>query len=375
MFQRDNLNLVVSLVKGHHEAIRDQLTKTVFDFDSFYNFIAHHQLRGYVYSLLANSPTREAFPSDLVDHLQSFHVRRRTQNEQMIRELKLLSSTFSLAGQEFILLKGPYLAQRFYGSVDRRVFWDIDILVKRNELAHAAQILTRSGFKRTSRIILNTALTIYFTHALDFVKPGAAVDLHWALRNRPSYNFNYQDIWQEKQPFYLDDALLYVLSDEHALVLNLISIFNDLEVGKIRIRSFVDLYMMMRSINETVDWNQFLEDRKRDNVIKISVCMLDLFLTLFDCHGEFPKLAHAVSRKTSLLGITREGNIERLLRHSRVGLRHRMWAARFYEASRLRLLLWWIISSPFRRAAYRSGKSSQLKRDVRRLTRCIGLKS
>jgi len=36
MFQRENLSLVVSLVKGHHEAIRDQLNKTVFDFDSLY---------------------------------------------------------------------------------------------------------------------------------------------------------------------------------------------------------------------------------------------------------------------------------------------------------------------------------------------------
>jgi hypothetical protein len=375
MFQRDNLNLVVSLVKGHHEAIRDQLNKTVFDFDSFYDSIAHHQLRGYVYSLLANSPAREAFPSDLVDRLQSSYIRQRTKNEEMIRELKLLSSTFSRAGQEFILLKGPYMAQRFYGSLDRRAFWDIDILVKKNDLKQAAQLLTRSGFKRTSRTIFNKALTIYFTHALDFAKPGVAVDLHWALRNRPSYNFNYQDIWGKKQPFHLDDALLYVLSDQHALVLNLISIFNDIEVAKMRLRSFVDLYMMMRSINETVDWNQFLEDRKRENVIKISVCMLDVFLTLFDCRGEFPKLAHAVSRKTSLLGITREGSIERLLRHSRVGLRHRMWAARFYEASRLRLLLWWIISSPFRRAAYRSGKSARLKRVIRRLKSYIGLRS
>ena len=374
MFQRDNLNLVVSLVKGHHEAIRDQLNKTVFDFDSFYDFIAHHQLRGYVYSLLANSPAQEPFPSDLVDRLKSSYIRQRTKNEEMIRELKLLSSTFSRAGQEFILLKGPYMAQRFYGSLDRRVFWDIDILVKKNDLKQAAHLLTRSGFKRTSRIILNKALTIYFTHALDFAKPGVAVDLHWALRNRPSYNFNYQNIWGNRQPFHLDDALLYVLSDQHALVLNLISIFNDIEVAKMRLRSLVDLYMMTKAIDPTLDWNQFLEDREPENILKISVNMLDLLLSLFDCHREFPDLARVIYQRKGFLELNDPETVRKLMMYSRVGMPHRTWAARLYQGSRLRLLLWWIISSPFRRGAYRSGKSSRLKRDVRRLTRYIGLR-
>jgi hypothetical protein len=222
---------------------------------------------------------------------------------------------------------------------------------------------------------LNKALTIYFTHALDFAKPGVAVDLHWALRNRPSYNFNYQDIWGKKQPFRLDDTLLYVLSDQHALVLNLISMFNDLEVGKIRLKSFIDLYMMAKAVNDTLDWNQFLEDREPENILKISVNMLDLLLSLFNCHDEFPDLACAVSRRRSFLEFTDSQTIEKLMMHSRVGLTHRVRVARLYEASRPRLLLWWIISSPFRRAAYRSGKSARLKRDIRRLKSYIGLRS
>ena len=374
MFQRDNLNLVVSLAKGQHEVVRDQVTKGAFDFDSLYDFIAQHQLRGTVYPILANSPVCEAFPSDLIDRLESFYSRQRAKNEQMIRELKLLSSAFSRAGQGFILLKGPHLAQRYYGSLDSRVFWDIDILVKRNELAHAAQLLTRSGFKRTSHILLNKALTIYFTHALDFSKGGVAVDLHWALRNRPSYKFDYQDIWGKKRPFYLDDTLLYVLSDQHALVLNLISIFNDLEVGKLRLKSLIDLYMMTKAMDGSVDWNQFLADREPENVLKISVNVLNLFLTLFNSHGEFPDIASAVSRRRGLLEFTDPRTIEKLITHSRVGLTHRIRVARLYQVSRSRLLVWWILSSPFRRAAFRSGKVSRLKSDVRRLQRYFGMR-
>lgn len=373
MFQPDHLNLLVHLLKGNREAIHDQLSERAFDFEGFNEFLAQHRLQGFVYSLLANSPVRETFARDLVEHLKPFYNRQRTHNELLIQELKLLCSAFSLAGHEFILLKGLYLAERFYGGIDRRAFWDIDILVKKDDLTQAAQLLTRSGFKRTSRIFLHHALTIYFTHALDFAKSGVAVDLHWALRNRPSYNFDYQDIWERKRQFYLDDMTLYVLCDEHSLALELVSIFNDLEVGKIRLKSFIDLYMMTKAVNDTLDWSQFLEDRKQENVFKISVMMLDLLLRLFECHSEFPNLAHALSKGSHLLQVSDAKSVEKLLTLSRVGLIQRMRVARLYQASRLRLFLWWIISWPFRHAAYRSGKSFRPKKNVLRLKRNIGL--
>ncbi len=270
------------------------------------------------------------------------------------------------------MLKGPYMAQRFYGSLDRRVFWDIDILVEKNDLKQAAQLLTRSGFKRTSRIFLHQALTMYFAHALDFAKSGVTVDLHWALRNRPSYNFNYQAIWERKRQFHLEGMTLYVLCDEHSLALELVSIFNDLEVGKIRLKSFIDLYMMTKAMNETLNWSRFLEDRKQENVFKISVMMLDLLLRLFECHDEFPDLAHALTKVGRFLEAGDAKRVEELLTRPRVGLIQRMRVARLYQASRLRLLLWWIISWPFRHAAYRSGKSFRPKKNVLQLKRNIG---
>lgn len=374
MLQSAHLNLLVSLLKGHYEAVHDQLNDRGFDSEGFRDLLARHQLRGYVYSILTTSPAADAFPPDLIDSLKPFYIRQRTRNEQMMRELKLLSLTFSLAGQQFILLKGPYLAKRFYGDLDQRVFWDIDILIKRDELGRAKQLLTRSGFARQSWILFNELLTIYFTHALEFTKSGVTVDLHWTLKNRPSYTFNHQSIWDTKREFYFDDTVLYVLSDEYALVFTLISMFNDIEVGKIRLKSFVDLYKVIQALTPSLDWGQFLEDRKEENAFKISVNMLNLCLNLFDCHREFPDLARALSQRKSFVEATDAGTIERLLTHSRVGMTHRMWAARLYQGSRLRFLLWWMVSMPFRRAAFRSGKSSRLKRPMNRLRRHIGLK-
>ncbi len=369
-----NLGLLAAIAKGPDDAIRDRLNGQAFDFAGFADFLAKHHLRGYVYSMMADSPARHAFPQEVIDRLRTFTVKQAANRQRLITELKLLAADFSSAGQDFILLKGPYLAKRFYGDLNRRIFWDIDILVRKEDVEQAVRLLARRGFQRRSWILLHSRLTLAFTHALDFAKPGVSLDLHWALRNRPSYNFNYQEIWKTKRAFHLDDTPFYVLSDQYALVLALISIFNDIEVGKIRLRAFIDLRMMVRTINDAVDWSQFLDDRRREHIFTICINVLSLFLRLFDCSHEFPRLAKALAGHQDAVAIIDDSTMERLLDHARVGLRHRIWAARLYDGPRLRFILWWTVSIPFRRATYRAGKSARLKRDLRRLKQAIGLR-
>jgi len=374
MGQLDNITLLAFLLKGNHEAARDHLNRRELDFDSFNDFIAKHQIRPYLYSVLANSPARESFPPGLIDDLKAFYIRQKVRNELMVAELVQLSKQFSRAGQEFILLKGPHLAERFYGSLDRRAFWDIDILVRKRDFANAARLLQQCGFKRTSRVLIHERLATHFTHAFDFAKPCLAVDLHSALATRPSYAINYEQIWEQKEKLLLNGESFSVLSNEHTLLFTIISIFRDIEVSKIRLRSFLDLYMIVNAIQGHFDWDDFLEPRKRENLFRIALNILSLFLRLFACHDEFPDLAKALSRRESFLASTDEKTLGRLITHSHVGMTHRMWAARLYQGSRVRFLLWWMISMPFRRAAYRSGKLSRLKKSFNRLNRYLGLK-
>lgn len=374
MFQSDHVQLLLSLLKGNHEGARDQFNKRSCDLNGFREFVTRHHLSGYVYLILADSPAQQAFPPDFIDYLRSSYTRQRTKNDRMLKELKLLSSILSSAGQEFILLKGPYLAKRFYGGIDRRIFWDIDILIRRKDLARAAQLLQQDGFKRTSRVLIHELLATHFTHAFDFARPGLTVDLHWALGTRPSYDIDYEDIWEQREKLLLNGESFSVLSDEYSLLFTIISIFRDIEVSKIRLRSFLDLHMILKTIPYHFDWDGFLEARKREHLFKISLNILSLFLRLFACHDEFPDLARALSHRESSLVSTDEKTFWKLITHSRLGLAQRMWASRLYEGSRSRLLLWWIVSLPFRRAAYRTGKLSRLKRFLNRLNRYLGLK-
>lgn len=362
---KDNLDILSFLLKREYSAVRERVERGDFDFDCFQRFVARSQLRGYIYSVLADSTVRSAFPARLVDDLRSSYARGKKKGEDLLRELTLLSSKLTVAGQEFILLKGPYLAARFYGGIDRRTYWDIDVLVKRESLKQVQQLLTDSGYVRRSHVLVHERLSSYFTHAFDFAIGAVNLDLHWALSIHPSYRLNYQEIWMSRQPFYFADIRFFVLSDEYELVFNLISTFRDMERGALRLRSFVDLYMILKGTS--LDWSDFFERRKRENVSRICLNTLALFLNVLDCRDDFPQLATSIDReKDNRPDLNNRETAARLITPSRFGLRNKLWTFRSYETSALRAFLWWATSLPFRLVVYRPGKLSRFKRNIRR---------
>ena len=74
--------------------------------------------------------------------------------ERLVREVMQLSSLLTAAGHEVMLLKGPYLAERFYGGIDQREFYDLDILIRREELAAVERLLRSRGYIRKSSMLL-----------------------------------------------------------------------------------------------------------------------------------------------------------------------------------------------------------------------------
>lgn len=366
---QDNLNLLTSILKSDDTATAKLVEKGDFEFELFERFIVKNQLRGYLYTKLAHSPVRESFPPGLISNLESSYRRQERNNEKLFRALRHLAGVFSEAQSEFILLKGPYLAERFYGGIARRAFWDIDLLVRKHQLAHSQELLLSEGYARTSRILLRESWSRYFTHAFDFAKEGIRLDLHWSLSNHVSYNFNYDEIWKRKQLFCFEEICFFVLSDEHEIVFNLIAAARDLERGGMRLRSFVDLYLMLKVMTE-VDWDQFIANRKAEATSQVCLSMLSLFLNVLDCHEEFSGLVSLINREGNFLSVNNRALAEKLLAPSGFSLRNRLWTIRLYETSSLRVFLWWLISMPFRLLVYRPTRMG-FRRNAGRTSRTL----
>ncbi|MGH7960329.1 MAG: nucleotidyltransferase family protein [Candidatus Binatia bacterium] len=353
---RQHLTLLSLLLKRDHAAMAARLQDVVGRPADFIRFVDQHHLRLSVFSLLDGSPLQQSLPQDWVDQLKIFSLQQRAKQETLVRELAHLSALLAADNQEFILLKGPYLAERFCGGIGRRAFSDLDILVKRENLEAVGRILRSDGYVRKSTIVLNQALTTRFTHAFDFAKSNVALDLHWLLSAQAAHDLDYDAIWQQRQSFVLRDRHFFVLSDEYEVVFNLISIFKDLERGAARLRPFVDLYCILGTVSRSLDWDTFLAHRRREKILRISVNMLAWFLEFFECQNRFPEVAAVVTREQELLKVVSAGYRQTLLEAAPGALRNKVWAAGVYECSRVRVWWWWLASLPFRLAVYHPGK-------------------
>ncbi|HEY7320677.1 MAG TPA: nucleotidyltransferase family protein [Candidatus Binatia bacterium] len=352
---QQNLKLLSLLLKGNHEAAAELLRNGAVQPAEFARFLNQHNLQLFVFSLLGGSPIRKSFPQEWLDEIKSSFLRQWPKQEILIRELGRISTLLTAARHEFLLLKGPYLAERFFGGIDRRLFSDLDILIRRTDLAAVERLLRSCGYIRKSTFLISRALTAHFTHAFDFVKPKVTLDLHWALSANAAHSLDYDAIWRQRQTFALGNHNFFVLSDEYELVFNLISIFKDLERGAARLKAFVDLYFILNAFSCRFDWEHFLHNRKREKIRQISINVLVLFLDFFDCRERFPEIARAIAREGRLVKHLPSERFQSLIEASPGALRNKAWAAGIYECSRMHVFLWWLVSLPFRLAVHDSG--------------------
>ena len=362
MQKLQHLTLLNYIIKRDSESIEKFLESDEVDFDVFNKFIWDNQLAGNLYSVLVNSNLRTLFPDTLIELFKPSYLEQWAKNERLLKEIGVLSDLFNKAGKGVIFLKGPFLAQRYYGNIDRRAIADIDVLVKKDEIDDVDDLLKRNGFVRKSVVFIDKSLSIYFAHHFEYARHDIDLELHWALSTHFTFKLGYERIWQEKMNFEFHKRNYWVLSDEYELVFQILSIFKDIELGTIKLKSFVDTYMILKAVDKNIKWKEFFDYRKKECIYLISLNTLDLVLSLLDCQGEFKELNSYIEQNEIYLKYKRLAKKLGLLDHSKFAIRNKLWAFGLYDTNAFNTFCWWAISLPFRLMTYRESSSNLLRR-------------
>lgn len=94
-------------------------------------------------------------------------------------ELKSVLRAFEQAGIAVAPLKGPFLAERLYGSAALRMCRDLDLLVKQEDLERAEVVLQALGFIGEERD----------DYHREWLRGSTAVELHHDVENPLAYDF------------------------------------------------------------------------------------------------------------------------------------------------------------------------------------------
>ena len=97
---------------------------------------------------------------------------------------------------------------------------------------------------------------------------------------------------------------------------------------------------MLRALGQALDWQRFLANREREGLLDVSVNVLAVFLTLWDCAGEFPELALAMEQRWRRVELRDAQDALALVTRPRHSRENRVWFQRLCPGSPLAYWSW-----------------------------------
>ena len=312
----------------------------------FVDFCLKHQVAGYCHTLLESLELPESFSTEITWQLRAAYLRQWSRNEKLLRELHKLAEKFEAAGEEFLLLKGFHLAEGFYGNSDSRAINDLDLLVRRSRIESSQRLLEQAGYGLITDASVPTRLLLAFVHHLELEKGDVPVDLHHEIRTHPSLGIGESDLWQGRARVEIGGRSLSVLSDEHVLLMAILTIHGDIGLGTITLRPLVDLHVILERLGDETDWTAFFGRREAERTARLCINVLALFLTVFECEDQFPALTRSLEKRIARLAITGEREEYLQLLGEATLDRKKRWAFECYEYPLWRAVGWWLASLP-----------------------------
>ena len=212
-----------------------------------------HRVRPLVYQRLLASDLRTAVPPG---SWRSFERDRRRAVKLALRQQAAVSHiVVALSGEGIpaLVLKGAHLRETIYRSPLLREMIDIDVLVPRERLGRAAEILCARGYGPSAPFSVELDATL--RHDLKtLVGDGGLVELHWNITTpgRP-HTIDPEALFHRAVPFKVQGVTALGLSPED-LILYLCAHASYQHQFAFGLRPFCDLAETIGRHGHTLDW-------------------------------------------------------------------------------------------------------------------------
>jgi len=151
------------------------------DWDYLFRLARRHSILPLIYRQLQTHAS-DLVPNDRLVQLKQSYQENVARNLVLTSELMTLLRTFTTAGIESIPFKGPALALIAYDDLSLRRFVDLDVIVKKEDVFRARDILLQAGYKTPKPLNEDQQLVLLRTqHCLQFNRENGRMifELHW----------------------------------------------------------------------------------------------------------------------------------------------------------------------------------------------------
>jgi hypothetical protein len=236
------------------------------DWAEVFQGVCRNGLLGLTYRYLHQGLSRDYPPAAFRDAIQQARYREAVGVALLYRGIRTVLTQFTAAGLDFLVLKGPALAQQVYPHPSLRTFSDLDLMVHERDLWAIQRALLEAGFIAEDgdalfRPKLVPQATIYelkYWHPTLQLRVEVHADdlLNAGLASRDLAGF-----WARVDSIALQGVPVKVLSLEDQLIHLCAHLHYH---GYVRLNWFADLAFLVRDQAARLDWEQILATVRRE---------------------------------------------------------------------------------------------------------------
>jgi hypothetical protein len=183
-------------------------------------------------------------------------ARIRDQNAGRSARAAHVFAAFGAAGIEAIVLKGFMFAHALYRDAAYKKMNDVDVLVRDQDYARAAEILRTLGFRSYDEFSGEDVGSSKTHHNTTFVSEDlrCIIGLHWRLTSPLGpWKPDMAGVWARRVPVELGEARAFRMAWED----NLLHLCIHLPFFKIGLRELADAYNVVLASGAPFDWDAF----------------------------------------------------------------------------------------------------------------------
>lgn len=267
-----------------------------------------HGIAPLLYNNLKDIQEGHLIPREIMDQLRTAYHGNLARNMYLYAELKRILETFYDKGVKVIVLKGAALAKTVYGDIGLRQMSDVDLLVKKEDLPHAENIMSGLGYlfqgDRPPEWYRENHEHISYIHP----EKNIPVEIHWHIARKTRLSrirIVDTDIierwWEGAQNIEFPGSKALMLCPED-LILHLCLHFfkhrftsqNERFTSKGALIQMCDIFQTLKHYRDEIDWVRLKGKAEQYGIDSL------IYTTLFivrEIRGEYDKVFHnALSR-------------------------------------------------------------------------------
>lgn len=191
-------------------------------------------------------------PERVLSNASALALKRATVTEKV-------HSSLADAGIDALLLRGPALAKRFYPDESLRTYRDIDLIIRKDLLLKAADVMLQLGFKADRGLDYWEGRGEW-----PFTDGETVVELHWEAYPEPFHGTAVpavDDIWNNPDRVTIGTRDIGCLPTSHLLLSSFLHTAYEHQFD--RFVRLVDIRQIMKQATGSVDWDWFMDAVRR----------------------------------------------------------------------------------------------------------------